>query len=631
VFLAEANVRGIGGYIVAPPSVHPSGTTYTWLDCDGLVPDGPCADAPPEIVAALAAHPTDNGKFALPAIVQTGTRDNTLYRLAASLRASGCGEIEIRAGLAAANMRCSPPMAENDLDRITKSILSKPAGLSPAYAARALELVVDESSDNVGNRAPRKAGNAKTFMRNDTGNADRLVDAHGDDLMFSEQRESFAVWDGKRWKLDRYILVSRQAESVIRACFAEAGKIADADKRKAFLGFLNKSLSRAGIGNMIEVAKRKLRQISASEFDSCDELLNFQNGTLDLRTGQLRKHRRDDLITKILPYEFDAAATCPTFLKFLGRIMGDKPNASTQEKERAERLILFLQRSLGFAITGLPGKVLFLWWGGGNNGKTTLAEIIRCALGGNQYAGQLQIESLMADQRQAAGNNAIGADIADLQGVRFVVASEPEAGMKFNLSRVKYLTGMGEIKARYLRENPFSFRPSHKLFVDGNHRPLVNNPNDAVWNRIKLVPFSVTIPDDEIDPYLLDKMRAELPGIMNWLAQGAADYLRHGLGDPPEVSAATEGYRADSDRLKEFLEDECIVGPTVWGSVTGMWTAYQDWESSNAVRFPLTKSQFDDRIQRIPGVRKAKKSGGAIRAWEGIAIRAAGQRDKAGQ
>ena len=498
-------------------------------------------------------------------------------------------------------------------------------------AANEFVRAVDQTSHKADKLKTRKSGGAEAFMANDTGNADRLVAAHGNDLMFCEARESFAVWDGKKWKLDRSILVSQRAESVIRECFAEAGDIDDAEKRKAFLGFLSKSLSRAGIANMIEVAKRKVRQVLASEFDSCDELLNFQNGTLELRTGRLREHRRDDLISKLIPYEFDPTAVCPLFLKFLRRIMGDGVNASVSEKERADRLILFLQRSLGLASIGIPGKVLFIWWGGGNNGKTTLVEIIRLALGGNQYAGQLQIESLMADQRQAAGNNAIGTDIADLQGVRFVVASEPEAGMKFNLSRVKYLTGMGEIKARYLRENPFTFKPSHKLFIDCNHRPIVNNSNDAAWNRIKLVPFSVTIPEDEIDPNLLDKMRVELPGIMSWLARGAADYLRHGLSDPPEVSAATEGYRADSDRLKEFIEDECIVRSGFWVSVADLWAAYQDYEARNAVRFPLTKSQFDDRIQRIPGVRKAKKNDGAIRAWEGIAIRAAGQRDKVGQ
>ena len=600
------DLKAAGGYIIVAPSVHPSGRLYAWIDED-VEP----SDIPEWLADVIREKQRERGKpFIVPSEILDGERNNTLFRLASSLWSKGLGEIEIRASLEAVNKeRCSPPLPASELSGIVASVLRYPPGPSP----RAFVEVSD--------RADASAGIDRTtrYMWNDTGNANRLVDAHGDNLLYCEKRDSFLAWDGRRWILDRSIHVSRLAESVMLAAFGEASQYADDKKRGEFLRFLNASLKRSGIENMVAVSKRKLQTVEPGEFDGDASLLNFDNGTLDLRTGLLRDHRRDDLITKLIPYAFDPAAKAPTFHRFLERIMGGGPDASPGDLERADRLILFLQRALGFAITGEPGKVLFILWGEGNNGKTTLLETIRAALGGKEYAGQLQIESLMANQREAAGNNAINADLADLQGCRFVVASEPEKGMKFSLSRVKHLTGLGEVKARYLRENHFIFKPSHKLFIDTNHKPIISDPTDAIWNRVKLVPFTVTIPPHEIDPTLPEKLRAELPGIMAWLAAGAMDYQREGLTDPPEVRDATEVYRCESDRLREFVEDACIVRPRAWVAVSDLWTAYQRWEDSNGVRFPLKKSEFEDRIARL-GCKKTRRENGTIRAWDGIGL-----------
>jgi P4 family phage/plasmid primase-like protien len=478
----------------------------------------------------------------------------------------------------------------------------------------------------VGGATRRQVG-APAFLPNDTGNADRLVAAHGSDLMFCEQRESLAVWTGFRWALDKSILVARLAESVMRSAYAEAAEIPEEDKRKRFLRFVNASLSRAGISNMVDVSKRKLRQVGAADFDKDPYLLNFANGTLDLRTGELRGPQREDLITKLIPYEFDAGAKCPVFHQFLGRIMGAGPDATTQESERADSLIAYLQRLFGCALTGKPEKLLAILWGSGNNGKTTLLEVIRAAMGDEEYAGQLQIESLMTKQSDAGASNTINSDLAGLQGCRFVTASEPDKGMKFSVSRIKYITGLSKIKARYLRENPFTFVPTHKLFIDCNDRPIISDPHDAVWNRVKLISFTVRIPDQEIDTLLPEKLRRELPGIMTWLVKGATDYIRCGVEDIPEVQSATEEYRQDSDQLKDFLEDECVFGASAWAPIARLWTAFQSWEKANAVRHPMSKSAFDERIQKL-GCKKTKKENGKTRAWAGLALKdPVGQRD----
>jgi putative DNA primase/helicase len=165
----------------------------------------------------------------------------------------------------------------------------------------------------------------------------------------------------------------------------------------------------------------------------------------------------------------------------------------------------------------------------------------------------------MIRPKEALSSNAVNTDLADLQGCRFVSSSEVEHGQRLSLSRVKYLTGLAQTKARRLRENMISFRPTHKLFLDCNHKPVIVNPNDAIWNRVKCIPFKIQIPDAEIDKDLPAKLRAELPGILRWMVEGTVLYHREGLGDPPDVVAATEEYRQESDRLKEFFGDRCIT------------------------------------------------------------------------
>lgn len=451
----------------------------------------------------------------------------------------------------------------------------------------------------------------------DTGNADRLVAVHGSRLLYCEDRASFGVWAGHRWILDRGLLVSQLAENVIRSAFGEAGKILDDDKRKSLFRHLNSSLSRSGIANMVEVSKRKVRFVRPAEFDAEPYLLNFENGTLDLRSGLLLEHQPKHLITRCIPYAFDAAAGCPNFLRFIHRIMGYREGGSAERNESALRLIAYLRRLFGCALTGKPEKIVAIFHGGGNNGKTTLLETIRGALGGDEYSGQLQIESLMVSQSQSLGSNSINADLAGLQGKRFVTASEPEKGMRFSSARLKHLTGLSEVKARFLRENPFTFPPSHKLFIDANDRPIVSDAKDALWNRLKLIPFEVEIPRGEIDTHLGEKLLRELPGIMAWMAAGAAEYIREGLVDIPEVLIATEGYRMASDALGEFIRERCLPNPGKWVAVAKLWEAYTEWSTGGGAS--LSKRDFDLGLHRI-GCRLVKKENGTVRAWEGIEL-----------
>jgi putative DNA primase/helicase len=323
-------------------------------------------------------------------------------------------------------------------------------------------------------------------------------------------------------------------------------------------------------------------------------------------------------------------------MEFLFRIMGSHPDASEGENIKANQMVSYLQKAFGCAATGKPEKVLFVLYGEGNNGKTTLLEVIRDALGDKQYAGQVQVDSLMIRPKEAISNNAVNTDLADLQGCRFVSSSEVEQGQRLSLSRVKYLTGLGQIKARRLRENMITFRPTYKLFLDCNHKPVITDPNDAIWNRVKCIPFKFQIPHGEIDKDLPEKLRTELPGILRWIVEGAVLYHREGLGDSPDVIAATEQYRQESDRLKEFFDDRCIVAAEgdanlwkkekVWVPVKDLYLAYSSWAGASGDKRPVSKGIFDERLQKMGRKQdRARPKGGRetkqIRVWLGIRFR----------
>lgn len=386
----------------------------------------------------------------------------------------------------------------------------------------------------------------------------------------------------------------------------------------------------------MHLTKKKVRQVSASDLDRDPWALNLENGTLDLRNGELRPHRPEDLLSKLIRLRYDPHAQCPRFMAFLYRIMGSHPDASEGENDRAEQLVSYLQRVFGCAATGKPEKILFVLYGEGNNGKTTLLEAIRDALGDREYAGQVQVDSLMMRPKEAMSSNAVNTDLADLQGCRFVSSSEVEQGQRLSLSRVKYLTGLGQIKARRLRENMITFQPTYKLFLDCNHRPVITDPNDAIWNRVKCIPFKIQIPETEIDKNLSVKLREELPGILRWIVEGAVRYYRDGLGDPPDVTAATEQYRQESDRLKEFFEDKCILMPNgdanswkrdgCWVSVSELYTAYVAWAEAMGHKYPLSKDSFDERLLKLSRKRDRVRPEGRretkqVRAWLGIRFR----------
>lgn len=370
-------------------------------------------------------------------------------------------------------------------------------------------------------------------LRNDSGNAVRLIKACGRDLHYCPPMRKWLVWDGMRWAVDDRGAALQMAKQTMMDYFAEAVE-ADEDEH---IKFACGSLNARRIVNTLSMAECELI-VMPDELDRWPFLLNFLNGEVDLETGLLLPHKREHLITKLVHYNYNPLAKCPLFMAFVARIMGNHPDASEAEFEKVERMVSYLQRAFGYSLTGsTEEKAVFVLFGAGTNGKTTLLSTFSQLL--KEYAVLLQVDSLMTTRETSNSQ----ADLADLRGARFVMTSETEEGQRLAQGKLKRITqGMGTVKAVRKYENPIEFAESHKLWMDTNRKPTIRDVDDnATFNRLHPIPFAVTIPPDEVDKSLPRKMLAEAEGILAWAVAGAVEWRRIGLSKPPEVDAGSCG------------------------------------------------------------------------------------------
>lgn len=397
----------------------------------------------------------------------------------------------------------------------------------------------------------------------DLWNAEQLVSRHGQDLRWCDPWQRWLVWDGRRWAPDEIREAERRAAETVRQLYRAAGDLGEPKQREALAGWAIKCESGQRRREMLASA-RSLLPIRPAELDADPWLLTVTNGTLDLRTGQLHPHRREDLITKLAPVAYDPAAAAPTWAAFLQRIM-----------DRNEGLISFLQRLAGYSLTGdTREQIIAILHGPGQNGKSTLLETLAALMG--DYAQQTPAETLLIQR-----GGGIRDDVADLKGARLVTAIEAEEGRYMAESMVKQLTGGDRVKARHLYGRLFEFRATFKIWLGTNHKPVIRGTDLAIWRRIRLVPFSVTIPEAERDLTLGDKLRGELPGILAWAVAGCLAWQRDGLVTPKEVTGATSAYHDEMDILARWLDDCCLQGPSLQAMGGQLYESYTDWCKRN--------------------------------------------------
>lgn len=413
-------------------------------------------------------------------------------------------------------------------------------------------------------------------LHNDHGNAQRLVTLHGDRLRFCHPMRKWLIWDGRRWAVDTNRAAYKLAKEAMLAYLLQAARAGSEAHEK----FARASLDTRRINALLESAQCEI-YIEPDKLDTHPYLLNCLNGVVDLRTGQLRPHARDLYITKLVHHRYEPDAECRQWKVFLYRVMGMESDA-----DRAERLVNWLQKALGYSLTGVTReKAVFLCWGPTDAGKSTFLSTFRAIV--EEYSTLLQIDTLMT--RREETNNTLS-DLADLRGCRFVQTSETEKGQRLAEGKLKRISqGLGKIKACRKYENPITFLETHKLWVDCNHRPRVRGNDGATWNRLYPIPFTVAIPKEEQDRSLPDKLLAEGAGILSWAVAGAVRWYAEGLGKPDEVEAANQEWRKEEDLQGRFLE-ECTTRSEESVETSLLYKVYQWWCLRNGERYENANS-----------------------------------------
>jgi putative DNA primase/helicase len=253
-----------------------------------------------------------------------------------------------------------------------------------------------------------------------------------------------------------------------------------------------------------------------------------------------------------------------------------------------EQMLAYLQRCVGYTLTGdVSEQCLFFLHGKGQNGKSTFAETVQKLLGDYMLKSSSKLYTL--DRYGTEPET----EIARLFGKRLVTSTETEARSELAESRVKDLTGGDTLSGRELYQKAFNFQPMHKLWIYGNHRPNVSGNDKGIWRRIKLIPFEVTIPDDEKDPGLMQKLEGELPGILIWAVKGCLDWQKRGLCEPSKVTNATKEYREEEDILAEFVSAVCLVAPSAEVNRSELYAAYRRWKGF----MPLAARNFNKLME----------------------------------
>jgi putative DNA primase/helicase len=550
------------------------------------------AEPPTALLELARAAGRSNGNSRTPRSaagqrIRNGQRNATLTSLAGSMRRNNMSEAEMRAALLVTNRdRCDPPLADEEVARIAASV----ARYEPA---------------------PSASNHAEAFHLTDLGNAKRLVRLHGADLRFCHSWRRWLTWDGKRWAKDDTAEVLRRAKDAVFAIYQDVASIRgeandDKARRQALTKHAVRSEADARIKGQLSLAESEPGiPVTPEQLDTDAYLLNCENGTLDLRTSTLQPHNRTHLITKLVPVAYNPSARAPGSEAFLGRVMAEHQD-----------LIAFLQRAVGSALTAdASDQVIFILYGSGANGKSVFLKTVAGLLG--DYACWTPAETFLPKQSDAIRN-----DLARLRGLRFVASTETDEGAKLAESTVKRITG-DIVTARFLHQEFFDFTPTFKVFLGVNHRPTVRGSDHAIWRRIRLVPFTIRIPDDEQDPYLADALKVELPGILNWALVGCAAWQRAGLNTPEVVRTATQGYRADEDILAAYLEECGEIGEGRSTAAAALYTSYTTWAKA-AGEPPMSKKALGTRLRERGFTARPTHAG---RTWFGVGLRSTGEAD----
>lgn len=420
------------------------------------------------------------------------------------------------------------------------------------------------------------------------------MNLYGKRFRFVKSWGRFVVWTGTHWEEDvggiRVGMLAKKAVRNIRA--TKWRKRSEARERRRALVDL--------------VREEKGVAIAHTDLDRDPWLLNVENGVIDLRTGTLLPHRRNDLITKLAPVTFNEGAGCPRWRRFLLQAMGGD-----------EALVDYLQRFAGYSLTGSTREqALIFHYGDGNNGKSTFITTLHKLLG--SYATRAA-RGLFFKQRHERHPTSI----ATLYGRRFVSVPEVDEDQEWDEGLIKDNTGDDPLNARHMRQDEWTFIPVHKLWFAANNKPRTKGTDLGIWRRMQIVPWEITVAKADVDKKLPAKLLREAPGILNWCIEGCLEWQRIGLSPPPRVLLATAEYRKEQDVLGQFFEESLVFEPGATIGRQVLRTAYDEWCKEQGNAFPVGPRKLKQALHKAgaaEGTVWDKSESKTIAGWHGVRL-----------
>jgi putative DNA primase/helicase len=398
------------------------------------------------------------------------------------------------------------------------------------------------------------------------------------------------TWTGRRWNEDIVLHVQHLVRGICRSAAARA----DSPRLKAKLA------SASTISAVERIARSDPKHAATvDEWDADIWLLNTVDGVVNLKTGAMRAHDSKDRMTKITTAS--PRGQCPLWLSFLEQVTGG-------DKDLQD----YLQRAAGYFLTGSTQEhALFFLYGTGSNGKSVFVNTLVTIWG--DYAANAPMETFM-DNR----NDRHPTDLAGLRGARVVTATETEQGRRWNESRIKEITGGDRITARFMHKDNFTYPPTYKVLMSGNHKPAIRNVDEAMRRRMHLIPFEVTIPREKRDRQLQDKLLKERDGILAWALEGCMQWQRMGLCPPESVQVATSEYFEAEDAMGRWIEERCVLTANAKSLTAELFTDWKQW-AEGAGEFAGSQRRFSDLLT-ARGTEKWR-NGMGLRGFKGIGLK----------
>lgn len=429
----------------------------------------------------------------------------------------------------------------------------------------------------------------KVNWRSDDGLALAFTRHYGDDWRYIAKWGKWYQWNGRRWQEDNRLYLF----NVIRGICRTASQRSDDARTQVRLA------SSSAIASVEKVIRPDPKHAATVEdWDKDVWKVNTPGGVVDLKTGRLSEHQRHHAMTKITTAT--PQGDCPLWLNFIDSVTGGDSDMKT-----------YLQRMAGYFLTGSTQEhALFFLYGTGGNGKSVFVNTLFTILG--DYAANAPMDTFM----EARGDKH-PTDLAGLMGARFVAATETEQGRRWNESKIKEISGGDPISARFMRQDFFTYIPQFKLVISGNHKPAIRNVDEAMRRRLHLIPFTITVPANQRDRGLQQKLLFERDGIMAWMLAGCLAWQQHGLVKPPKVLAATDDYFEEEDAMSEFEEIELIKDPQSRTPINAIFTRWKSFSESRGYYTGSARWLTEQLVMR--GYSRVKMTGGT-RGLNGVKL-----------